>query len=73
MRAVHSCKCWLKVFVQVGKTAHFASLLPLLKGWMDDLRFYVLFNSISVISGRWEVDNERLYVMEPFTVEKNSP
>ena len=21
-------------------------------GWMDDLRFYVLFNSISVISGR---------------------
>ena len=21
------------------------------KGWMDDLRFYVLFNSISVISG----------------------
>ena len=29
-------------------------------GWMDDLRFYVLFNSISVISGRWEVDNERL-------------
>ena len=21
-------------------------------GWMDDLQFYVLFNSISVISGR---------------------
>ena len=21
-------------------------------GWMDDLRFYVLFNSVSVISGR---------------------
>ena len=21
-------------------------------GWMDDLRFYVLFNSISIISGR---------------------
>ena len=31
---------------------------------MDDLRFYVLFNSISVISGRWEVDNERLCAME---------
>ena len=30
---------------------------------MDDLRFYVLFNSISDISGRWEVD-ERLYAME---------
>ena len=33
-------------------------------GWMDDLRFYVLFNSISVMSGRWEVDNERLCAME---------
>ena len=33
-------------------------------GWMNDLRFYVLFNSISVISGRWEVDNERLCAME---------
>ena len=32
--------------------------------WMDDLRFYVLFNSVSVISGRWEVDNERLCGME---------
>ena len=26
-------------------------------GWMDDLRFYVHFNSVSVISGPWEVDN----------------
>ena len=34
-------------------------------GWMDDLRFYVLFNSISVISGRWADDNERLCAMEP--------
>ena len=25
---------------------------------MDELRFYVLFNSASVISGRWEADNE---------------
>ena len=32
--------------------------------WMDDLRFYVLFNSVSIISGRWEVDNERLCAME---------
>ena len=31
--------------------------------WMDG--FYVLFkNSISVISGRWEVDNKRLCAME---------
>ena len=32
--------------------------------WMDDLRFYVLFNSISVISGRWADDNERLCAEE---------
>ena len=32
--------------------------------WMDDLRFYVLFKSISVISGRCLDDNERLYAME---------
>ena len=31
---------------------------------MDDLQFYILFNSISVISGRWEIDNERLCAME---------
>ena len=35
------------------------------EGWMmDDLRFYVLFNSISVISGRCLDDNERLCAME---------
>ena len=31
---------------------------------MDYLRFYVLFNSISVISGRCLDDNERLCAME---------
>ena len=31
---------------------------------MVDLRFSGLFNSISVISGRCEVDNERLCAME---------
>ena len=30
-----------------------------------DLRFYILFNSISVISGRWADDNEKLCKMEP--------
>ena len=30
-----------------------------------DLRFFVLFNSISVISGRLADDNERLFTMEP--------
>ena len=33
--------------------------------WMDDLRFYVLFNSISVISGQWADDNEILCAMKP--------
>ena len=33
-------------------------------GWMVDLQFYVLFNSISVISGRCLDDNERLCAME---------
>ena len=35
-----------------------------LNGWMDDLRFYVLSNSIPVISGRCSDDNERLCAME---------
>ena len=35
-------------------------------GWMDDLRFYVLLNSTSVISGRCLDDNERLCAMELF-------
>ena len=34
-------------------------------GWIDDLRLYVLLNSISVITGRWEVENEKLCAMEP--------
>ena len=33
--------------------------------WMDDLRFDVLFNSISVISGRLVDGNERLCVLKP--------
>ena len=40
---------------------------------MDDMRFYVLFNSVSVISRRLKVDNERLCNGAPFTVEKISP
>ena len=34
-------------------------------GWMDDLPFYVLFNSILVTSGRWADDNRRLCAMDP--------
>ena len=41
---------------------------------MDDLRYNVLFNSISVISGRWADDNERLCAMEPcLRLKKSSP
>ena len=32
---------------------------------MEDLQFYVLFNSISVISGQRVGDNERLCTVEP--------
>ena len=45
---------------------------------MDDLRFYVLFNSISVISRRCLDDNERLcvqwnsvYTREDFTASED--
>ena len=37
-------------------------------GWMDELRFYVIFNSISVVSGRWLADNEMLCAMEPINI-----
>ena len=32
---------------------------------MDNLQFYVLFNSVSIISGSWELDYERLFAMKP--------
>ena len=31
---------------------------------MDDLRFYVFLNSISVIIGQWADDNKRPFAME---------
>ena len=31
---------------------------------MDYLRYYIILNSISVISGRWAGDTERLYAVE---------
>ena len=40
--------------------------------WMDDFRFYVLYNSISVISGQWVGDNGRLCAMEPYLRLKRS-
>ena len=40
---------------------------------MDDLQVYVLFNSISVISGLWAGDNERLCAMESCLCLKRLP
>ena len=40
---------------------------------MDDLTFYILFDSISIISGRWVGNNERLCAMEPHLRLKRSP
>ena len=40
---------------------------------IDDLQFYVLLNSISVISGGWLGDNERICVLEPRLRLKRSP
>ena len=41
---------------------------------MDDVRFYILFNSISVISGQWVGDNERLCALEPrVQLKRSSP
>ena len=41
------------------------SVAVTMDGWMKDLRFNNLLNSISVISGQLEVDYERLCAMEP--------
>ena len=32
--------------------------------WMDELGFYIPFNSIAVISWRWKGEHERLYAMK---------
>ena len=37
------------------------------------MEFYVLFTSISVISGQWEGDNERLWAVEPCLGLKRFP
>ena len=42
-------------------------------GGDDDLRYYVLSNSSSVISGRWLGDNERLCAMESLLRLKRPP
>ena len=55
--------------------AYFLTLFPCYDGWMDDLQFYILFNSISVMSasGQWVGGDERLCAMEPHIRLKRSP
>ena len=48
----------------MGSTFKEKTFISGIDGWMDDLRFYVFFNRISVISGRWADDNDRLCAME---------
>ena len=40
---------------------------------MDDSRFYILFNSISIIPGRWAGENKRPYAIEPRFLCKRYP
>ena len=47
-----------------SQTQSMVWIFILSRGWMDDLPLYVLFDSISFISGRWKVDNERLCAMK---------
>ena len=49
----------LIIILHMSKVHWLGILRNFTDGWMDDLRFYILFNSVSVISGQWEVDNER--------------
>ena len=57
--------CWTSPFVILGLSGLFCRFYSIFDGWMDDLQFYILFNYISVISGRWVDANERLSAMEP--------
>ena len=41
--------------------------------WLDDMRVYLIFNSISVISGQWIGDNEMLYALKPLLRMKMFP
>ena len=65
-RAVYPSVFFDTIFIWIQKDQYsIYHLIHVLKDeWMDDLQFYVLLNSISVISGRYMDDNERLCAME---------
>ena len=57
---VYSCKKCIYLFEEI------------IDGWMA-CDFYVLSDSISVISGGWDGDNERLCAIEPGLLFKTFP
>ena len=66
-----SCACW-EFGPPLGPPPKILNLgprnilnLPTPMGWMDDLRLYVLFISISVMSGRWAGVNDNVVCNEP--------
>ena len=60
--------------LRLGKIiCQFMSVYIVLDRWLYHLRFYTLFNSISVISGLWEGDNERLSAIKPCLRLKRFP
>ena len=60
--------CYILVFTTYGRGGHVGHMTRTgwrLDGWIDGwMQFYVLFNSISVISGRWVGDNKRVSALE---------
>ena len=56
--------CWKYLGFQ-NYALPLSTTIPLHR-WMDDLQFNTLFISISVMSGPWMDDNERLCVMESY-------
>ena len=59
-----SCHGTRHFAIQTLPSVAYMFFLRWMDGWMDNLQFYVLFNSISVISERCEIDNEKLCAME---------
>ena len=57
--------CLTEVATKTGLTVYLHTFSLKSDGWVNDLRLYLLFNSISVISGRWVGACERLCAMEP--------
>ena len=63
---------WIFNIISVNKivglnyklTYHWVTAAPTVYGWMDELGFYIPFNSSSVISRQWKGEHERLCAMK---------